>query len=86
MGSSIDSISTVVQTPIQSSSPIQTSPPAPAATDVPKGQLNRTRDKLPTGWSNDGGHNGFKAADISNSPEGFYLAAVRAADVPRGRQ
>lgn len=67
-----------------STSPVQQSAPQP--TPVPKGQLNRTRDKIPTGWSNDGNHAGFKDAAISKSPEGFYLAAIRMSDVPRGRQ
>lgn len=67
-------------------SPVQTSSPAPDPTRVPKGQLERTRDKMPTGWSNDGGHNGFKDANVSRTVAGYYLAAVNPADVPRGRQ
>lgn len=74
--------------PYIQSAPTQTAPaPAPVSPSmVPKGQLERTRANLPQGWSNDGGHNGFKPANISQVAEGYYLAAVNKSDVPRGRQ
>jgi hypothetical protein len=66
--------------------PTQGSEPTPTEVFVPKGQLERTRAKLPNGWSNDGGHNGFKSASIEQVADGYYLYATNASDVPKGRQ
>lgn len=81
----------VTQSPTQTGSvtqsPTQGAPaPRPAPDLVPKGQLDRTRDNLPRGWFNDGGHGGFKPAVIAHGAEGYTLAAVQHSDVPHGRR
>jgi hypothetical protein len=89
-GSSGDVSQSPTQSPVQSPSqvsPAQGSPePAAEAFRVPKGQLERTRGNLPGGWFNDGGHNGFKPATITQVVDGYHLAAVKHSDIPRGRQ
>ena len=84
-------IQTPMQSPVQSptQSPVQSDPVQSAPTptfNVPKGQLDRTRGNLPQGWSNAGGHNGFKAATITQVEAGYHLIPVNRADMPRGRQ
>ena len=91
MGISPIQTSTVTQTPTSSTQvaailPNQEPAPGSPAFNVPKGQLDRTRGNLPQGWSNDGGHKGFKSATITQVADGYQLTAKNHSDVPRGRQ
>ena len=66
--------------------PVAQAKSAALLVEVPKGQLDRTRKKIPKGWSSAGNHNGFKPAIASIVPDGFFLKAVNHSDIPRGRR